>query len=46
MVVGDVKVENIVGGMRGLKAMLWEGSVLDPKEVRPSHARRDAYSSY
>jgi hypothetical protein len=22
-----------VGGMRGLKAMLWEGSVLDPNEV-------------
>ncbi|CAE6422118.1 unnamed protein product [Rhizoctonia solani] len=30
--VGDVKIENIVGGMRGLKAMLWEGSVLDPNE--------------
>ncbi|KAG6850537.1 hypothetical protein H0H93_012153 [Arthromyces matolae] len=31
-VVGDVKVENIVGGMRGLKAMLWDASVLDPHE--------------
>jgi citrate synthase len=31
-VVGDVKVENIVGGMRGIKAMLWEASVLDPDE--------------
>ncbi|KIM80766.1 hypothetical protein PILCRDRAFT_97802 [Piloderma croceum F 1598] len=31
-VVGDVKVENIVGGMRGLKAMLWDASVLDPDE--------------
>ncbi|KII89205.1 hypothetical protein PLICRDRAFT_53670 [Plicaturopsis crispa FD-325 SS-3] len=31
-VVGDVKVEHIVGGMRGLKAMLWEASVLDPNE--------------
>lgn len=31
-VVGDVKVENIIGGMRGLKAMLWEASVLDPLE--------------
>ncbi|KAA1474939.1 citrate synthase [Dentipellis sp. KUC8613] len=31
-VVGDVKVENIIGGMRGLKAMLWEASVLDPYE--------------
>ena len=33
-VVGDVKVENIIGGMRGLKSMLWEASVLDPNEVR------------
>ncbi|CAG8681112.1 520_t:CDS:2, partial [Acaulospora colombiana] len=31
-VLGDVKVENIIGGMRGLKAMLWEASVLDPNE--------------
>ncbi|KAF5315976.1 hypothetical protein D9611_004631 [Ephemerocybe angulata] len=31
-VVGDVKVENIIGGMRGLKAMLWEASVLDANE--------------
>ncbi|KAF8522229.1 citrate synthase [Hysterangium stoloniferum] len=31
-VVGDVKVENIIGGMRGLKSMLWEASVLDPNE--------------
>ncbi|KAJ6596821.1 citrate synthase-like protein [Mycena vulgaris] len=31
-VVGDVKVENIIGGMRGIKAMLWEASVLDPNE--------------
>ncbi|KAI6045419.1 citrate synthase-like protein, partial [Pisolithus marmoratus] len=31
-VVGDVKVENIIGGMRGIKAMLWEASVLDPIE--------------
>ncbi|KJA20230.1 hypothetical protein HYPSUDRAFT_68631 [Hypholoma sublateritium FD-334 SS-4] len=31
-VVGEVKVENIIGGMRGLKAMLWEASVLDPVE--------------
>lgn len=30
--VGDVKVENIIGGMRGIKAMLWEASVLDPNE--------------
>ncbi|RDX56650.1 citrate synthase-like protein [Lentinus brumalis] len=31
-VLGDVKVEHVVGGMRGLKAMLWEASVLDPNE--------------
>ncbi|KAJ7452495.1 citrate synthase [Mycena galericulata] len=31
-VIGDVKVENIIGGMRGIKAMLWEASVLDPNE--------------
>ncbi|CAA7271767.1 unnamed protein product [Cyclocybe aegerita] len=31
-VVGDVKVDNIIGGMRGLKAMLWDASVLDPIE--------------
>lgn len=30
--VGDIKVENVFGGMRGLKVMLWEGSVLDPNE--------------
>jgi citrate synthase len=28
-----LEVENIIGGMRGLKAMLWEASVLDPYEV-------------
>ncbi|XP_006458186.1 hypothetical protein AGABI2DRAFT_190539 [Agaricus bisporus var. bisporus H97] len=31
-VVGDIKVENIIGGMRGLKSMLWDASVLDPNE--------------
>ncbi|KZS99039.1 citrate synthase [Sistotremastrum niveocremeum HHB9708] len=31
-IVGDIKVENIIGGMRGLKSMLWEASVLDPNE--------------
>ncbi|KAG8902959.1 hypothetical protein FRB99_003897 [Tulasnella sp. 403] len=30
--LGDIKVENLIGGMRGLKVMLWEGSVLDPNE--------------
>ena len=29
------QVENLIGGMRGLKALLWEGSVLDPSEVSP-----------
>jgi hypothetical protein len=35
------QIENIIGGMRGLKAMLWEGSVLDPNEVRkfPTHIK-------
>ncbi|CEH19134.1 citrate synthase [Ceraceosorus bombacis] len=27
--LGEVKVSNLLGGMRGLKIMLWEGSVLD-----------------
>jgi len=27
------QVENIIGGMRGLKSMLWEASVLDPIEA-------------
>ncbi|KAF8921383.1 citrate synthase-like protein [Mucidula mucida] len=31
--LGEVKVENVIGGMRGLKAMLWDASVLDPEEV-------------
>ncbi|KAI0079945.1 citrate synthase [Panus rudis PR-1116 ss-1] len=31
-VLGDVKVEHVIGGMRGLKSMLWEASVLDPIE--------------
>ncbi|KAG8988748.1 hypothetical protein FRB93_003990 [Tulasnella sp. JGI-2019a] len=30
--LGDIKVDNLIGGMRGLKVMLWEGSVLDPNE--------------
>ncbi|EJU05452.1 citrate synthase [Dacryopinax primogenitus] len=29
-VIGDIKVENVIGGMRGLKAMLWHCSALDP----------------
>jgi citrate synthase len=38
-VLGEVKVENVLGGMRGLKAMLWEGSVLDPNEGIRFHGR-------
>jgi citrate synthase len=30
--LGEVTIEASMGGMRGLKAMLWEGSVLDPEE--------------
>ena len=30
--LGNVTIEAAMGGMRGLKAMLWEGSVLDPDE--------------
>lgn len=30
--IGDVKVENVLGGMRGLKSMVWQGSVLDANE--------------
>ncbi|KAK2074950.1 hypothetical protein P8C59_009120 [Phyllachora maydis] len=37
--LGQVKVENVLGGMRGLKAMLWEGSVLDPDEGIRFHGR-------
>lgn len=38
-VIGEVKVENTLGGMRGLKAMVWEGSVLDPNEGIRFHSR-------
>ncbi|KAI9848614.1 MAG: hypothetical protein M1838_000486 [Thelocarpon superellum] len=38
-VLGDVKVENTIGGMRGLKAMVWESSVLDPNEGIRFHGR-------
>ena len=31
------QVENVIGGMRGLKAMLWDASVLDPEEVGYYH---------
>ncbi|KAI0996897.1 2-methylcitrate synthase [Podosphaera aphanis] len=38
-VVGDVKVENTIGGMRGIKAMIWEGSALDANEGIRFHGR-------
>ncbi|CAJ2504569.1 Uu.00g119630.m01.CDS01 [Anthostomella pinea] len=38
-VIGEIKVENTIGGMRGLKAMLWEGSVLDANEGIRFHGR-------
>jgi len=31
-VLGETTVEHVIGGMRGLKSMLWEASVLDPIE--------------
>ena len=37
-----IKVDNILGGMRGLKAMLWDASVLDPLEVRFMHKFRNS----
>ena len=37
--IGDVKIENTLGGMRGLKAMVWEGSVLDANEGIRFHGR-------
>ncbi|KAF6219451.1 hypothetical protein HO133_003917 [Letharia lupina] len=38
-IIGEVKVENTLGGMRGLKAMLWEGSVLDANEGIRFHGK-------
>ncbi|RKF60940.1 2-methylcitrate synthase, mitochondrial [Golovinomyces cichoracearum] len=38
-VVGNVKVANIYGGMRGLTSMVWEGSTLDPNEGIRFHGR-------
>lgn len=37
--LGDLKVENTLGGMRGLKCMVWEGSVLDANEGIRFHGR-------
>lgn len=30
--IGDVTVDQIIGGMRGIPSMLWETSLLDPEE--------------
>jgi len=38
-VLGEVKVENALGGMRGLTAMLWEASVVDPDHGIRFHGR-------
>jgi citrate synthase len=37
--IGEVKIENTIGGMRGLKAMVWEGSVLDADKGIKFHGR-------
>lgn len=37
--LGDVKVENAIGGMRGIKGMIWEGSVLDANEGIRFHGK-------
>lgn len=37
--IGDVTVQNTIGGMRGLKAMVWEGSVLDANEGIRFHGK-------
>ncbi len=38
-VIGEVKVENTIGGMRGLTSMVWEGSVLDAEKGIRFHGR-------
>ncbi|KAG0128293.1 citrate synthase-like protein [Tuber indicum] len=38
-VLGEVKVENAIGGMRGIKGMLWEGSVLDANQGIRFHGK-------
>ncbi|PGH10531.1 2-methylcitrate synthase, mitochondrial [Polytolypa hystricis UAMH7299] len=38
-VIGDVTVSGAIGGMRGLKAMVWEGSVLDANEGIRFHGK-------
>ncbi|RJE26333.1 citrate synthase [Aspergillus sclerotialis] len=38
-VIGQVTVGSVIGGMRGLKSMLWEGSVLDANEGIRFHGK-------
>ena len=44
--LGDVKVEAVIGGMRGIKCMLWEGSVLDQNEGIRFHGKTIKVSIY
>lgn len=37
--LGEVKVSHLLGGMRGLKIMLWEGSVLDADKGITFHGK-------
>ncbi|CAN6622448.1 2-methylcitrate synthase, mitochondrial [Trichomonascus vanleenenianus] len=37
--LGEVQVNNLLGGMRGLKCMLWESSVLDANEGIRFHGK-------
>lgn len=37
--LGEIKLENLIGGMRGLKVMLWEGSVLDAERGIAFHGK-------
>jgi citrate synthase len=37
--IGEVKVASVLGGMRGLKSMIWEGSVLDANEGIRFHGK-------
>jgi hypothetical protein len=31
--IQETTVEQVIGGMRGIRSMLWDASVLDPNEV-------------
>jgi len=37
--IGEIKVASVIGGMRGLKSMIWEGSVLDANEGIRFHGK-------